>query len=174
MTGLNPSALALSRALLRILRVLNLIYVAGIALLLAGSLVAAGTFFHAIGFRVAVDNQALMLGLRVIMVAGIAAAGLTHVVLGRLLAIVDSVRAGDPFIAVNARHLQAIAWCVLVLELLRLGIGAIAAGVQKVVPSFDVDAGFSFAPWLTVLLLFVLARVFDHGTRLRADLEGTV
>src|SRR5687767_10760072 len=103
MTGLNPSALALSRALLRVLRVLNLIYAAGIAILLVGGVVAADIFFHAIGFRVAVDNPALMLGLRVIMVAGIAAAALTHLVLGRLLAIVDSVRAGDPFIAVNAR-----------------------------------------------------------------------
>jgi len=36
-----------------------------------------------------------------------------------------------------------------------------------------VDA-FSFAPWLAVLLLFVLAGVFAHGARMRADLEGTV
>ena len=28
--------------------------------------------------------------------------------------------------------------------------------------------------WLAVLLLFVLARVFNHGTRIRDDLEGTV
>jgi hypothetical protein len=28
--------------------------------------------------------------------------------------------------------------------------------------------------WLAVLLLFVLARVFDYGTRMRDDLEGTV
>jgi len=34
--------------------------------------------------------------------------------------------------------------------------------------------GFSFAPWLAVLLLFVLARVFAEGARMRADLEGTV
>jgi hypothetical protein len=36
-----------------------------------------------------------------------------------------------------------------------------------------IDA-FSFAPWLAVLLLFVLAGVFAHGARMRADLEGTV
>jgi hypothetical protein len=33
---------------------------------------------------------------------------------------------------------------------------------------------FSFTPWLSVLLLFVLAGVFAHGARMRADLEGTV
>jgi hypothetical protein len=38
----------------------------------------------------------------------------------------------------------------------------------------DLDWNFSLTPWLAVLLLFVLARVFDHGTRMRAELEGTV
>jgi hypothetical protein len=33
---------------------------------------------------------------------------------------------------------------------------------------------FSIAPWLAVLLLFVLAGVFSHGARMREDLEGTV
>jgi hypothetical protein len=28
--------------------------------------------------------------------------------------------------------------------------------------------------WLAVLLLFVLARVFEQGTRMREDLAGTV
>ena len=35
-------------------------------------------------------------------------------------------------------------------------------------------ASLVFAPWLAVLLLFVLARVFDQGARMRADLDGTV
>jgi hypothetical protein len=36
------------------------------------------------------------------------------------------------------------------------------------VPVFSVDG------WLAVLLIFILARVFDAGTRMRADLDGTV
>ena len=36
------------------------------------------------------------------------------------------------------------------------------------------DWSFSLTPWLAVVLLFVLARVFDEGTRMRDDLEGTV
>lgn len=38
----------------------------------------------------------------------------------------------------------------------------------------DIDWTFSFTPWIAVLLLFVLARVFAHGARMREDLEGTV
>jgi hypothetical protein len=44
-----------------------------------------------------------------------------------------------------------------------------AAGIDM-----DIAIQFSLAPWLAVLLLFVLAGVFAHGTRLRDDLEGTV
>lgn len=60
------------------------------------------------------------------------------------------------------------------LELLHLAIGAIAAGASS--QSQPLDIGWSFSPtrWIAVLLLFVLARVFDHGARMRADLEGTV
>lgn len=38
----------------------------------------------------------------------------------------------------------------------------------------DIDWTFSFTPWIAVLLLFVLARVFAHGAQMREDLEGTV
>jgi hypothetical protein len=34
--------------------------------------------------------------------------------------------------------------------------------------------GFTFTPWLAVLMLFVLSGVFAQGARMRADLEGTV
>ena len=36
------------------------------------------------------------------------------------------------------------------------------------------DAGFSINGWLAVLLIFLLARVFAEGTRMREDLKGTV
>ena len=97
-------------------------------------------------------------------------AAIVHTVLKRLLAIVDTVRVGDPFILENARRLNAIAWRVLALEGLRLIVAAIAAAVWE--PG-KVDA-FSFAPWLAVLLFFVLAGVFAQGARMREDLEGTV
>ena len=101
-------------------------------------------------------------------------APLTHILLTRLLAIFETVRRGDPFVAGNAAHLQTTAWALLGLELLHLAVGAIAAAVSSASQPLDLDWNFSVSGWLAVLLLFVLARVFDHGTRMRDDLEGTV
>ena len=54
--------------------------------------------------------------------------------------------------------------------LLRLLVSAVASAVWE--PGRL--GGFAFAPWLAVLLLFVLSGVFAQGARMRADLEGTV
>jgi hypothetical protein len=84
------------------------------------------------------------------------------------------VRAGDPFIALNAGRLQAIAWTLLALQVLSLVVGAIAKSVSTRAHPLDIHAGFSTGGWLAVLLTFVLARVFAEGARMRDDLEGTV
>lgn len=170
----QSNALALSRPLIRGLIVLNLLYAAGIALMFVASLVAADTLFDALGAQHGDHRPRLVLGMRAMMLLGIVAAGVVDRVLRQLLAIVDTVRAGDPFVAGNARRLQAIAWYVLAGEVLRLAIGAIVWAASTKAQALDVEVGFSLAPWLAVLLLFVLARVFDEGTRMRADLEGTV
>lgn len=166
------SALALSRALLRLLIVLNLLLGAGIVALLVASLVAEPLVTAALGVRP--GNAALLLGMRLIMAIGILSVPLAHVVLTRLKAIVETVRAGDPFVAGNAARLQTIAWALLGLELLHLAAGAVAAAASSPADPLDIDWSFSVTGWLAVLLLFVLARVFDHGARLREDLEGTV
>jgi hypothetical protein len=57
---------------------------------------------------------------------------------------------------------------------LHLAVGAIAAAASSKSQPLDVGWSFSITGWLAVLLLFVLARVFDQGTRMRDDLEGTV
>jgi hypothetical protein len=87
---------------------------------------------------------------------------------------VETVRAGDPFVAENASRLQAIAWALLTLQLLSLVIGAIARAVSTPAHPLELDAGFSVTGWLAVLLTFLLARVFAEGTLMREDLEGTV
>ncbi|HVS64384.1 MAG TPA: DUF2975 domain-containing protein [Thermoanaerobaculia bacterium] len=125
---------------------------------------------RALGFELKRSYPWVPIGLRAIVVVGVVGAAIVHTILGQLLAIVQTVRAGDPFILENARRLDAIAWSVLALEGLRLAVAAIAALVWE--PG-RIDA-FSFAPWLAVLLLFVLAGVFARGAQMRADLEGTV
>jgi hypothetical protein len=114
------------------------------------------------------------MGLRAIAVLGLATIPLNYVVLRRLLAIIETVRAGDPFVAANAHRLQAIAWALLALQLLSVVIGAIGKMVSSPAHPLHLDAGFSINGWLAVLLTFLLARVFAEGTLMRDDLEGTV
>src|SRR5215467_8710875 len=70
------------------------------------------------------DTDRLIMGLRAVAVLGLAGIPLNYVVLNKLLAIVLTVRAGDPFVAANAHRLQAIGWGLLGLQLLSLVIGA--------------------------------------------------
>jgi len=120
------------------------------------------------------EAERLIMGLRAIAVIGLVATPLNHVVLKRLFAIVETVRAGDPFVDANARRLQAIAWALLTLQLLSIVIGAIAKAVSTPAHPLDLDAGFSINGWLAVLFTFLLARVFAEGARMRDDLEGMV
>lgn len=96
--------------------------------------------------------------------------------LRQIIAIVDSVRIGSPFIPENARRLRKAAWLVLAMEGLAVVAGSIGAWIHTVMPKADarIDIDFSFSWLLTALLLFILARVFDQGTRLAEDVEGTV
>lgn len=170
MNRASAHALNAARPVLQILTVLNLAYAAIIGGLLVASFFMAGWPERPLGFDLTAAHPWLPNGLRAIVAIAVVGAGIVHLILRRLLAIVDTVRAGDPFILDNARRLDAIAWSVLALELLRLLIMAIAAAVWE--PGRV--GGFSFAPWLAVLMLFVLSGVFGHAERMRADLEGTV
>lgn len=169
MNRTSAQALAVARPVIQLLTVLNLFYAAGIALLLVASFFIEGWPRNPLG-DFASDHPQLPNGLRAIVVLGIVAAAIVHTILRRLLAIVDTVRDGDPFNLENARRLDAIAWGVLALEVLRLVIAGIASAVWE--PG-HIDA-FSIASWFAVLLLFVLSGVFAQGARMRADLEGTV
>jgi hypothetical protein len=167
-----PSALATARMAVRALIVSNLALGAGILALFVATLVARNAVFAALGADV--TNARLIDGMRLIMVIGIGSAPLTHILLTRLLAIIETVRRGDPFVADNAARLQTTAWALLGLELLHLAVGVIGAAASSASQPLDLNWHFSVTGWLAVLLLFVLARVFDHGTRMRDDLEGTV
>ncbi len=167
-----PSTLAASRIVVRALIVLNLVAGMLIFALFIASVFATDQVFAALGADGATAR--FIHGMRLIMVIGVGSAPLAHILLTRLLAIVETVRLGDPFVADNAARLQTTAWALLGLELLRLAVGAVAAVVSSESQPLDIDWNFSITGWLAVLLLFVLARIFDHGTRMRDDLEGTV
>ena len=169
----SSPALPIAYVVLRILIVLNWLMGAAILALL---LVTPNEQWIMSAFKLSPspDAERLVFGLRAIAVLGLVAIPLNHVVLKRLLAMVETVRAGDPFVAANAYRLQAIAWALLALQLLSLVIGAIGESVSSPAHPVDLDAGFSINGWLGVLLTFLLARVFAEGTLMREDLEGTV
>jgi hypothetical protein len=114
------------------------------------------------------------MGLRAVAVLGLVGIPLHYVILKRLLAMVLTVRAGDPFVAANAHRLQTIAWALLSIQMLSIAIGAIADSVSTETHPIQLDAGFSVSGWLAVVLTFLLARVFAEGAQMREDLEGTV
>ena len=169
-----PNALVISRRVLQSLIALNLLMGLGILILLVATLVAEGPVMSALGAPATDGDATLIHRMRGIMVIGILAIPLTHVVLTQLLTIVETVRLGTPFVSENAARLQRIALTVLGLELLHLAVGLVASGVSSDAHPLDIDWNFSVTRWLAVVLLFVLARVFEQGARMREELEGTV
>jgi len=168
------AALPITFVVLRILIVLNWLSGAAILALLIWSLTHEQWTMTALGVPPSPETERLIIGMRAVAALGLAAIPLNDAVLKRLLAIVESVRAGNPFVTANASRLQAIAWVLVALQFLSLVIGAIGKAVSTPAHPLHLDAGFSISGWLAVLLTFVLARVFAKGTRMLEDLEGTV
>jgi hypothetical protein len=169
----SSAALPIAHVVLRILIVLNWLSGAAIATLLV-AMPTRQWIMSAFKLSPSPDADQLIMGLRAIAALGVVAVPLHYVVLRRLLAIVETVRAGDPFVAANAIRLQAIAWSLLGLQVLSVVIGAIAKAVSTRANPLHLQAGFSISGWLAVLLTFLLARVFAEGALMREDLEGTV
>ena len=172
LTSSSP-ALPMAHVLLRILIIVNWLGGAAILALLV-ALPNEQWIISALDLSPSLEADRVVMGLRAIAVLGLVTIPLNYAILKRLLAIVVTVRAGDPFVAANASRLQAIAWSLLALQLLSPVIEAIAKGISTPAHPVDIDAGFSINGWLAVLLTFLLARVFAEGTHMREDVEGTV
>lgn len=162
-------ALAISHGLLRALIALN--FLAGLLILglLVASFVSEAFVVEGLGMLPADGGPAPIAGMRLLMLVGLASLPLAHILFTRLLAIVGTVGSGHPFVTRNAERLRACAWALLGIEAMHLLVGA-------VVTFAPLPMGWEFSPVgvLAVLLLFVLAQVFDEGARMRDDLEGTV
>jgi DUF2975 family protein len=169
----SSAALPIAHVALRIVIILNWLMGAAILALLI-AMPNEQWIMSAFKLSPSPDAERLVMGLRAVAVLGLAVVPLNYLVLKKLLAIVETVRAGDPFVATNAQRLRAIAWALLALNLLSIVIGAIGKTVSTPAHPLHLDAGFSINGWLAVLLTFVLARVFAEGALMREDLEGTV
>ena len=169
----SSAALPIAYVVLKILVILNWLVGAAILALLV---VMPNEQWIMSAFKIAPspDADRLIMGLRAIAVVGLVTIPINYFILRRLLAMVDTVRVGDPFVAANARRLRDIAWALLSLQLLGLVVFAIVRLISTPEHPVGINAGFSVNGWLAVLLTFVLARVFAEGTLMREDLEGTV
>src|SRR5215213_7650025 len=136
----SSAALPIAYVLLRILIVVNWL---GGAAILALLFVMPNEQWIMAAFKLSPSPEAerLVMGMRAIAVLGLAAIPLNHAVLKRLLAIVETVREGDPFVSANASRLQAIAWVLLALNLLSIVIGAIARAVSSPAHPFHIHGG---------------------------------
>jgi hypothetical protein len=170
----SPDTLGLSRKVLRVLIRLNQLMGFLILALLVTSIVVGDAVMRALTAGSPEANATLFMGMRLVALLGFCAVPVVHFILTRILAIVDTVSVGNPFVLANAARLQKIAWAVLVLELIHLAVGAVAASVSTPAAPFDINWKFSPTRWVAVLLLFVLARVFEQGAQMREELEGTV
>lgn len=169
----STAAIPIAHIVLRILIVLNWLMVLVILALLF-VLPNEQWIMRALDLEPSLEAGRVVRALRSIAAIGLAATPVNYIVLNRLLAIVGTVRAGDPFVPANATRLQTIAWGLLALQVLGMVIDTIAKSVSTPAHPVDLGAGFSANGWLAVLLTFILARVFAEGTRMRDDLEGTV
>jgi hypothetical protein len=93
--------------------------------------------------------------------------------------IVDTAIAGDPFVGANADRLNRIGFLLAGLMAVQLLTLIFVAGIAPESidnPHFKISGGSEPDPvgMLAILLIFVLARIFKHGTRMRDELEGMV
>ena len=97
----------------------------------------------------------------------------------RLRQIIGTVGEGDPFVPANAERLSLMAWLTLGIQLLMVPATGLCLMLARWAENIEdghvtIGAGLDLEGILMVIVLFILARVFRHGTAMREDLEGTV
>lgn len=110
---------------------------------------------------------------RIVLLLCIPIAFVAHAIFTRLVAMIDSVDRAEVFTAANARRLRVIGWCLLAIQVIDASYGWIS--YQLVIASGE---HFSWQPsltaWLAVLMLFILARIFEQAAMMREELEHTI
>jgi hypothetical protein len=120
-----------------------------------------------------IDVQAVLWGMRLLVIGGLVGVYLVHRLLSSLSAIVCSVQAGNAFASGNAERLRAVGWSLLALQILDL-LGGPASWWFAAQHVDFIDWTPSVIGWLGVIVAFVLAQVFADGAAMRDDIEGTV
>jgi hypothetical protein len=119
------------------------------------------------------DAEVMIVALRWIAIILAPIIPLAHIILTKLIAMIDSVAQGTALSVVNAERLRQIAWALIGINLLDLLFGAVVTWAEA---NMGDPPGWtlSLTGWLAALMLFILARVFREGATMREELEGTV
>lgn len=169
----HERALGLSRAVLRTLLILNIGAGALLVASFAGTFIVEPFFIDFFSKRPPrIDSGLLMLVLRIWMLLAIPAIAAVHVALSRLLAMVEAVRARDPFAPGSAARVKTVAWSMIVIQVFDLVCVVMAAAMNAA--GSNIDWSLSVTGWVAVVLLFVLARLFEEGTGIRDNLEAII
>ncbi|MBW8753369.1 MAG: DUF2975 domain-containing protein, partial [Sphingomonadales bacterium] len=91
-----------------------------------------------------------------------------------LYRIIGTVGEGDPFVPANAQRLSAMGWISVAVHVVAIPMSVISGWVGNITHDMHFNADVPLSGLFLALVLFILARVFREGTRMREDLEGTV
>lgn len=121
-----------------------------------------------------IDTSNLLPGLLSIFALGLLVLGLIWTMMRKLLAIIDSVEDRNPFVIANAVRLRAIGWLMVGVQIVGLPLATAAGNVADIFGENDVGFELPLNGILAILLVFILAGIFERGAEMREELEGTV
>lgn len=93
--------------------------------------------------------------------------------------LIDSVRKGEPFLHANVNRLRKLGFVLLIgFPLVEVANTFITGGLADTTKFGSLGSSWNIPPapgaMLGGLIVLILAEVFNHGMRLREDVEGTV
>jgi hypothetical protein len=171
----RDGVLAAATWLLRAVMVVNGLSAVGFPLFVLFTFVFPGVIEARLAHKygAAFDIAQALWALRAICLLGLIAVAISWVIASRLMAMIATVAQGDPFTAANARRLTTLGWAMLAWQVHDLAVGAMVGWFAHLgVDHFNWTP--SFAGWIVVVMMFVLARVFAHGAAMREELEATI
>ena len=120
------------------------------------------------------DPLTLLPNLLSVFALGIVTLGLIWTMMRKLLAIIASVEDGNPFVRANAIRLKAIGWLMVGLQIVGVPLAIAAGNAADMFGESDTGLDLSLNGILAILLVFILAGIFERGAEIREELEGTV
>lgn len=111
------------------------------------------------------------------MLIGAVVIGGYLVIVGRLRRLFDGFSSGEPFRRENALHLRVIWIAMLVMEIARYALMALAGVLITVFEpnvQANIELNVDLTAWASILILIVLAEVFREGARLKEEQELTI